>query len=153
MKTNIPRQCASSVTPKSDDATGLGSNSGTKANQNAPLKSAAKRRRPATFLGTESPCQLRVIRAVEVRPTPREEIDRIARCSNGPDLIAGLRELGLEIPCTRTKKLDRDMFVCWPGVYHLTEHDRRLLNDWKRRRAVQSDGLFDGSDYGAAHSS
>jgi hypothetical protein len=136
MRTNIPRQCAGSVTPESDDATGLGSNGGTKVNQDAQANFAAKRSRPAIFLGTENPRQLRVIRAVEVRPTPREEIDRIAGCSNGPDLIAGLRELGLEIPCTRTKKLDRDMFVCWPGVYHLTQRDRRLLNDWKRRRAV-----------------
>jgi hypothetical protein len=136
MKVNTPRLCAGSVTPESDDATGLGSNGGTKVDQNKRQNSAAKRSRSATFLGTENPRHLRVIRAVEVRPTPREEIDRIAGCSNGPDLVAGLRGLGLELPCTRTKKLDRDMFVCWPGVYHLTQHDRRLLSDWKRRRAA-----------------
>jgi hypothetical protein len=93
-------------------------------------------KRPATFLGTENPRHLRVICALEVRPSPREEVDRVAGCSNGPALIADLRELGLEIPCTRTKKLDRDLFTCWPGVYHFTQRDRRLLTDWKRRRVA-----------------
>jgi hypothetical protein len=137
MTTNNARLCAAPVTPRSEDATGLGSGGGTKMDQSEQLNSAAKPSRPATFLGTDNPRHLRVIRAVEVRPTPREEIDRIAGCSNGPDLIAGLRELGLEIPCTRTKKLDRDLFTCWPGVYHLTQRDRRLLNDWKRERAAE----------------
>jgi hypothetical protein len=88
----------------------------------------------AAFLGTENPRHLRVIQAVTVRPVPREELDRVAGCSNGPALVADLRDLGLEIPCTRTKKLDRDLFACWPGVYHLTERDRRKLNAWKRQR-------------------
>ena len=88
----------------------------------------------AAFLGTENPRHLRVIQAVTVRPVPREELDRVAGCSNGPALVADLRDLGLDMPCTRTKKLDRDLFACWPGVYHLTERDRRKLNAWKRQR-------------------
>jgi hypothetical protein len=88
----------------------------------------------ASFLGTENPRHLRVIQAVTVRPVPREELDRVAGCSNGPALVADLRDLGLDMPCTRTKKLDRDLFPCWPGVYHLTERDRRKLNAWKRQR-------------------
>ena len=75
-----------------------------------------------------------MIQAATVRPIPREELDRVAGCSNGPALVADLRDLGLDMPCTRTKKLDRDLFACWPGVYHLTERDRRKLNAWKRRR-------------------
>ncbi len=90
----------------------------------------------ARFLGTDNPRHLRVIQAVTVRPVPREELDRVAGCSNGPALVADLHDLGLELPCTRTKKLDRDMFDCWPGVYHLTERDRRRLNAWKRERAA-----------------
>ena len=89
---------------------------------------------PASFLGTDNPRHLRVIQAATVRPIPREELDRVAGCSNGPALVADLRDLGLDMPCTRTKKLDRDLFACWPGVYHLTERDRRKLNAWKRRR-------------------
>ena len=91
----------------------------------------------AAFLGTDNPRHLRVIQAVTVRPVPRKELDRVAGCSNGPALVADLRDLGLELPCTRTKKVDRDLFACWPGVYHLTERDRRKLTEWKRKRAAR----------------
>ena len=87
------------------------------------------------FLGTENPRHLRVIQALMTRPQPREHIDAVAGCSNCPELVAELRRRGPEAPCTRTKKKDRDMFDCWPGVYHLTLADRRKLMDWKRRRA------------------
>ena len=70
-------------------------------------------KQPAAFLGTDNPRHLRVIQAVTVRPIPREELDRVAGCSNGPELVAELRRRGLEMPCTRTKKLDRDLFDCW----------------------------------------
>ena len=65
----------------------------------------------------------------------REQLDALAGCSNGPDLVAELRRRGLRMPCTRRKKKDRDLFDCWPGVYYLTEQDRRKLNEWKRQRA------------------
>jgi hypothetical protein len=76
-----------------------------------------------------------VIQAAWVRPIPREYLDRVAGCSNGPDLVANLRRLGLQMPCTRTKKKDLDLFDCWPGVYHFTQQDRRKLAAWKRARA------------------
>jgi hypothetical protein len=97
-------------------------------------------KQPAAFLGTDNPRHLRVIQSVTVRPIPREELDRVAGCSNGPDLVAELRQRGLAMPCTRTKKLDRDLFACWPGVYHLTQADRRKLSAWKRRRAAEGAG-------------
>ena len=90
----------------------------------------------ASFLGTDNPRHLRVIQALWVRPIPREQLDCVAGCSNGPDLVADLRRRGLQMPCTLTKKLDRDLFDCWPGVYHLTQRDRRKLADWKRKRAA-----------------
>ena len=93
-------------------------------------------KQPAAFLGTDNPRHLRVIQAVTVRPIPREELDRVAGCSNGPELVAELRRRGLEMPCTRTKKLDRDLFDCWPGVYHFSQRDRSKLNTWKRKRAA-----------------
>ena len=89
----------------------------------------------ASFLGTDNPRHLRVIQAVSVRPIPREQLDTVAGCSNGPALVSDLRDLGLQMPCTRTKRKDRDLFDCCPGVYHLTEQDRRKLNAWKRERA------------------
>ena len=89
----------------------------------------------AAFLGTDNPRHLRVIQALMTRPLPREQLDQVAGCSNGPELVAELRRRGLKAPCERTKKKDRDLFDCYPGVYHLTEQDRRKLNAWKRERA------------------
>jgi hypothetical protein len=103
----------------------------------------------AEFSGTDNPRHLRVLQAVSVRPLPREHLDRVAGCSNGPELVAELRRRGLQLPCTRTKRKDRDLFDCWPGVYFLTPQDRRKLVDWKRRRSVtresESEGVY-GSD-------
>lgn len=88
----------------------------------------------ASFLGTDNPRHLRVIQALMTRPLPREQLDSVGGCSNGPDLVAELRRRGLKAPCTRTKKKDRDLFDCWPGVYHFTQGDRRKVNAWKRER-------------------
>ena len=57
------------------------------------------------FNGTNNPRYLRVIHVMMMHPLTREQLDQIAGCSNGPDLVAGLRRLGLEVPCTRTKKM------------------------------------------------
>ncbi len=89
----------------------------------------------ASFSGTDNPRHLRVIQALMTRPLPREQLDRVAGCSNGPDLVAELRRRGLKAPCTRTKKQDGDGFDVLPGVYHLTQGDRRRVSAWKRERA------------------
>ena len=89
----------------------------------------------ASFSGTDNPRHLRVIQALMTRPLPREQLDEVAGCSNGPELVAELRRRGLRTPCTRMKRKDRDLFDCWPGVYHLTERDRRKVTKWKRERA------------------
>ena len=86
------------------------------------------------FIGTENLRHLRVIQALMTRPLPREQLDSIAGASNGPELVAELRRRGLETPCTRTKKRDRDLFDCWPGVYHFTSADRRRVNYWLAHR-------------------
>lgn len=88
------------------------------------------------FLGTDNPRHLRVIQALLTRPLPREQLDQVAGCSNGPDLVAELRRRGLKAPCERTRKKDRDLFDCWPGVYYFTAQDRRKVNAWKRCRAA-----------------
>ena len=84
----------------------------------------------ARFTGTDNPRHLRTIQALMTRPITREHLDQIAGCSNGPELIAELRRRGLEVPCARTKKKDRDLFDCWPGVYHFTQRDRRRVYRW-----------------------
>ena len=91
----------------------------------------------AIFLGTDNPRHLRVIQALMTRPLPREQLDSVAGASNGPELVAELRRRGLEVPCTRTSKKDRDLFDCWPGVYNFTQRDRRNVYRWlaKQQRA------------------
>lgn len=54
---------------------------------------------------------------------PREEVDRIAGASNGPQIIAELRrKLGCDaIEMQRVDAVDRDGRPCKPGQYRLTE--------------------------------
>lgn len=93
--------------------------------------------KPARFLGTDNPRHLRVLHALLQRPRRREDVDSIAGCSNGPDLIAALRALGLDaikhLTCTRIKFLDRDGLPCNPGIYSLTEAGKRLVWAWLAR--------------------
>ena len=94
----------------------------------------------AKFTGTDNPRHLRVIPALMTRPRRREDIDDIAGCSNGPDLIAALRDMGLEVPCNRVKFLDRDGNTCRPGIYSFTERDRRQVWAWLARVRKGSNG-------------
>ena len=86
------------------------------------------------FTGTDNPRHLRAIAALLRRPMPRESLDKEAGCSNGPELVAELRRRGLEVPCKRINFVDRDGFICRPGVYLLTDGDRRKLHQWQARR-------------------
>ena len=97
--------------------------------------------RAKPFRGTSNPRYLRVIDALLRRSLPRETLDRVAGCSNGPDLISNLNKLGLDIKCTRIDAFDRDGRPCRPGVYCLTTADRRKILRWLRERnaVVQRD--------------
>jgi hypothetical protein len=94
------------------------------------------------FMGTDNPRHLRVIFALLRRPRSRKELDSIAGCANGPELVAELRRRGLtgdkHLPCERIRFIDRDGKVCRPGVYSFTSHGRRLIYAWlvKRRGAA-----------------
>ena len=85
---------------------------------------------PSKFSGTDNPRHLRVIHSLLIRPRKREEIDRIAGASNGPELIAELRRRGLNTPCHRTPGIDRDGYPIKFGVYEFDGSDRRELNRW-----------------------
>lgn len=89
----------------------------------------------ATFAGTDNPRYLRVLHVLLQRPLLRSEVDDIAGCANGPDLIAALCNLGLKghLTCDRIKFIDRDGKPCHPGVYHLSEVGKRLVREWKQR--------------------
>ena len=101
----------------------------TKAEQSAPSK--------REFTGTDNPRHLRAITVLLRRPVPREQLDSIAGCSNGPELIAELRRRGLgddHLPCERVKFTDRDGNLCRPGVYSLTKKGRRMVYAWLAKR-------------------
>ena len=89
------------------------------------------------FTGTDNPRQLRALTVLLRRPLLREEVDRIAGCSNGPELVADLRRQGLgkeHLSCERIHFIDRDGVTCHPGVYSLSEQGRRMVNTWLARR-------------------
>ena len=89
------------------------------------------------FAGTDNPRDLRILNVLLHRPVSREELDNIAGCANGPDLVSGLRSRGLgeeHLPCKRIKFIDRDGYTCRPGVYSLTEKGRRMVYAWMARR-------------------
>lgn len=83
---------------------------------------------------TDNPRHCRALALLLQRPAKREEIDNRAGCSNAPELIAELRRRGLEAPCTRVPAIDRDGKPCRPGIYRLTDADRRKVDAWLRRR-------------------
>ena len=86
------------------------------------------------FAGTDNQRHLRVIHSALARSRKREEVDRIAGCSNGPELIAELRRRGLDFPCDRVPAIDRDGYPIRYGVYSLTNSDRRKIAAWNRSR-------------------
>ncbi len=96
-------------------------------------KNEAERPDSAKF-STDNPRHLRVLAAALRRSLPREQVDREAGCSNGPELVAELRRRGLEFPCIRIEAIDRDGKPCKPGVYNLTSKDRSKINRWLASR-------------------
>lgn len=90
------------------------------------------------FAGTENPRYLRVLQALGLRARSREEIDKIAGASNGPQLIANLRAAGLAIPCRLIPGIDRDGNHIRFGVYELDAADRKKITRWQRKRERQT---------------
>ena len=75
---------------------------------------------------------IRLVRALLRGPVTREEADRIAGCSNSPDLIAYIRRLGLgreNLVCTLFTVIDRDGKVSRPGRYSLTPEGHAMLTE------------------------
>ncbi|WP_333985488.1 hypothetical protein [Burkholderia orbicola] len=86
------------------------------------------------FTGTSNPRHLRVLNAALHRPMSREDVDRVAGASNGPDLIFDLRDKGLDFPCHRVPCFDRDGLEVKRGIYALSALDRRKIARWLARR-------------------
>lgn len=96
----------------------------------APGVKGTRQNKSAHFT-TICPRQARALAALMRGPLSREELDRVAGCSNTPDLIASLRRRGFVIPCEKIRVIDRDGRKCWPGIYHLTPADRTKLARWQ----------------------
>ena len=82
----------------------------------------------------------RVIRAVSALlggVVDRADLATIAGCRNSPALVSELRDAGLELPCERVPKKDRDGLVTRIGRYYLTALDRMLIEDWSRRSGIK----------------
>lgn len=82
------------------------------------------------FSGTANLRHLRTLHSLLKGALTRESLDRVAGCSNAPELAAELRRRGLEMPCTRVPAFDRDGKPIRYGVYHLTDRDRKLVYRW-----------------------
>jgi hypothetical protein len=98
---------------------------------------------PGLFPGTKNRRQLRVIYALLRGPCTRTEVDAIAGASNGPEVIAQLRERRLTIPCVRIPSVDRDGIAVRSGQYRLTAADRHKILAWLNTAGCQhtlSDG-------------
>jgi hypothetical protein len=103
--------------------------------ENAPPVAAGRgeanyQNKPA-HLTALCPRQARALAALLRGKLRREELDKIAGVSNGPDLVGKLRRRGLAIPCEMAAALDRDGRPCKFGVYHLTDADRVALARWR----------------------
>ena len=103
--------------------------------KNAPASNANESAQDQRRFYTDNPRHCRALALLLQRPARREEVDRAAGASNGPELVAELRRRGLDVPCERVPAIDRDGRACRPGVYHLTASDRRKVSEWLRRRA------------------
>ena len=100
-----------------------------------------------------SPRHRRIVHALLTRSRTREEIDRIAGASNGPDEILRLRaKLDIEIPSVRIPAFDRDGHDVQIGVYSLTTSDRRKIRAklWNRQAGAIDAALAGLIAFGAA---
>ena len=74
--------------------------------------------------------QFRAIKVLfENKKVSSFELQTKAGVLNAPELIASLRRLGWDIPCTREIIKDRDGHKCRPGYYSLTESSRLQANE------------------------
>lgn len=94
----------------------------TKAESSAP--NSVNSNNPPRF----TPRQQRALDALWTGPKMREALDRMAGCSNGPQLVRDLKDKGIDIDCVLIESIDRDGRPCKPGRYELTDRGRLTLN-------------------------
>ena len=87
------------------------------------------------FAGTSNPRHKRAIHALLQRARFKNDLQAITGASNTPELVAELRRRGLETPCKKVPVLDRDGRITHPGIYCLSERDRRKVIAWLSKKA------------------
>lgn len=70
--------------------------------------------------------QRRALMGLLAAPMTRERLDRVAGCSNAPQIVSVLRRKGISIDCVCVDAIDRDGNPCRPGLYSLTPHGRTV---------------------------
>jgi hypothetical protein len=97
------------------------------------------------FQGATTTRRRRVLGALLQRAVWREELDRIAGSSNGPDEISHLRKAGLPkdtcLVCEMRASVDRDGKTVSCGLYSLTEEGRRRVLEWMDREGLTIEDL------------
>ena len=78
--------------------------------------------------------KIRLVRGLLTGPKTREQVDRIAGASNGPEIIRQLRALGLRIDCRMMPSTDRDGLPCRYGLYSLASMAEG--EEWLRSHGV-----------------
>lgn len=107
----------------------------------------------AIFTGATTNRQRRALAALlNCTALKREELDRVAGASNGPDIVMQLRANGLPkdtcLRCERVKVLDRDGIEALAGIYWLTEEGRRRVLNWMNSENLSMADLNAAGDVG-----
>lgn len=97
------------------------------------------------FLGTNNPRRIRALIALVYRDcVSREDLDKLAGCTNSPDLVAQLKKrCGLDIQTREVKVKDRDGKSTWYGEYSLAIEDKYRVKQW-----LVSAGHVERAQYG-----
>jgi len=95
-------------------------------------QSSSDSNRIKPFVGTNNPRRIRALIALVYRDyVSREDLDKLAGCTNSPDLVAQLKKrCGLDIQMREVHTKDRDGRSTWFGVYSLAIEDKYRVRQW-----------------------
>lgn len=83
------------------------------------------------FKGTKNPRRIRALIALVFRDyVSRENLDKLAGCTNSPDLVSRLRKDGVDVQMREVHTKDRDGRSCWFGEYFLMPEVKRAIREW-----------------------
>lgn len=96
-----------------------------------------------------NPREYRLLVQLLKKPTYRKDLNEIIGAINTPQNALELRRRGLSLPCRRIWLKDRDGKRCNPGIYALTEEDKKLalcaVREWEKKKGAATPS-FEKSD-------